>query len=257
MALMRVNFFSHTLGKHHHFNLILPEQESHYELGVSPPLLPSVMILHGLSSDSDSYLRFTNVERYANEHNIAIILPDGDHSFYANMLYGHSYADHILEVWRYVHQVFPLSADRSDNFIAGHSMGGFGVIKTSFEHPELFSKSCFMSSATNIERLLNYDWPDFKMRGIIGDVETTKNSGLDINKIVTDGIKAVGISGLPELYMMCGTDDFIYPDNVKFKSFLESQNISFKYEEGPGDHDYAYWDNGILKAIKWMMANRT
>lgn len=252
MALMRINFFSKTLGKHHHFNLILPEQEDHYNMNVTPSLLPSVMVLHGLSSDNHSYLRFTSIERYANDHNIAVILPDGDHSFYANMLYGHSYADHILEVWRYAHQVFPLSTERKNNFLAGHSMGGFGVIKTAFEHPDLFEKACFMSSATNIERLLNYDWPDFKMRSIIGDASTTVGSSLDINQIIDDSINEVGIEGLPELYMMCGTEDFIYKDNAEFKAFLESKNISFKYEDGPGKHDYAYWDSGILKALAWM-----
>lgn len=252
MALMRINFFSEALGKHHHFNLILPEQDEHYDIKATPPLLPSVMVLHGLSSDNNSYLRFTSAERYATEHKLAMILPDGDHSFYANMLYGHSYRDHILEVWHYAHQVFPLSKKREDNYLAGHSMGGFGVIKTAFENPELFSKACFMSSATDIERLLNYDWPDFKMRGIIGDVNTTAGTALDIKQIVEDGIGAAGIEGLPELYMMCGTEDFIYKDNVEFKAFLESKGISFKYEEGPGEHDYAYWDQGILKAVKWM-----
>lgn len=249
---MRINFFSHALGKHHHFNLILPEQDEHYDMAAKPRLLPSVMILHGLSSDNNSYMRFTSAERYANEHNLAVILPDGDHSFYANMLYGHSYKDHILEVWRYAHQIFPLSKAREDNFLAGHSMGGFGVIKTAFENPELFGKACFMSSAANIERLLDYDWPDFKMRGIIGDVNTAAGTALDIKKIVADGVGAVGVDGLPELYMMCGTEDFIYEDNVEFKGFLESKGISFKYEEGPGDHDYTYWDAGILKAMQWM-----
>ena len=47
MALMRINFFSEALGKHHHFNLILPEQSEHYDMNAVPPLLPSVMILHG------------------------------------------------------------------------------------------------------------------------------------------------------------------------------------------------------------------
>ena len=90
------------------------------------------------------------------------------------------------------------------------------------------------------------------MYGIIGDVTTTAGTSLDIKKIVKNGIDEAGIEGLPELYMMCGTEDFIYEDNVEFKSFLESKDVSFKYEEGPGDHDYAYWDQGILKAIKWM-----
>ena len=34
---------------------------------------------------------------------------NADHSFYSNMAYGHSYYDYILEVYDYVHQIFPLS----------------------------------------------------------------------------------------------------------------------------------------------------
>lgn len=64
-----------------------------------------------------------------------------------------------------------------------------------------------------------------------------------------------GVDGLPDLYMMCGTEDFIYDDNVEFKAYLESKDISFKYEEGPGEHDYAYWDQGILRAMQWMSGN--
>src|SRR5699024_12414578 len=101
MALMRINFFSEALGKHHHFNLILPEQKEHYDMSEVPALLPSVMILHGLSCDSSSYLRFTSVERCANEYNIGVILLERDHSFYPNMMYGHRNADSVPGVGRY------------------------------------------------------------------------------------------------------------------------------------------------------------
>lgn len=249
MALMRVNFYSKVLGKHHHFNLILPEDDSHYEIEKENKLLPSLMILHGLSSDNNSYLRFTSVERYANDYGVAIILPDGDHSFYANMKYGHSYEDHILEVWAYAHKVFPLSLKREDNYLAGHSMGGFGAIKTSFEHPELFSKACYMSAATNLERMINYDWQDFKVAGIIGDVSTTKGTELDITAIIEKGIAS---NNLPELYIMCGTEDELHSDNLKFVETLRSKGVKLKFEDGPGEHDYAYWDQGIKKALEWM-----
>ncbi|MEJ7242949.1 esterase family protein, partial [Staphylococcus caprae] len=87
------------------------------------------LLLHGLSSDETTYIRYTSIERYANEHQLAIIMPNVDHSGYANMVYGHSYYDYILEIYEYVHQILPLSRKREDNFIAGHSMGGYGTIK--------------------------------------------------------------------------------------------------------------------------------
>ena len=249
VALMHINFYSKVLGKHHYFNIILPEAVSHYDTESQNKLLPTLMILHGLSSDYNSYLRFTSIERYANDYGIAIILPDGDNSFYANMKYGHSYADHILEVWNYAHSIFPLSLNRHDNFLAGHSMGGFGAIKTSFEHPELFSKACFMSAATNPEKLLNYEWQDFQMANIIGDVSTTRDTELDITTIIEKGILS---NNLPDLYIMCGKEDELHSDNLEFVEILRSNGVKLKFEDGPGKHDYAYWDQGIKKALEWM-----
>ena len=97
-----------------------------------------------LSSDTSSYMRYTSIERYANTHQLAVAMPNADHSFYSNMAYGHSYYDYILEVYDYVHQILPLSKKREDNFIAGHSMGGYGAIKFALTQSYRFSKPpCF------------------------------------------------------------------------------------------------------------------
>lgn len=44
-----------------------------------------LLLLHGLSSDATSYMRFTSIERYAEAHQLAVIMPNADHSGYANM----------------------------------------------------------------------------------------------------------------------------------------------------------------------------
>lgn len=41
-------------------------------------------------------------------------------------------------------------------------------------------------------------------------------------------------------------------DNLEFKAFLKGKGIDFKYEEGPGDHDWDYWNAGIEKAVEWF-----
>jgi hypothetical protein len=46
-----------------------------------------------LSSDATSYMRFTSIERYAEAHQLAVIMPNADHSGYANMAFGHNYYD--------------------------------------------------------------------------------------------------------------------------------------------------------------------
>lgn len=97
MALMTINYLSPSLGMQQSFVAIIPEDASFFDETQSPKSYKSLMLLHGLSSDATSYTRFTSVERYADEHQLAIIMPNADHSGYANMTYGHSYYDHILK----------------------------------------------------------------------------------------------------------------------------------------------------------------
>ncbi|MDN8760285.1 esterase family protein, partial [Staphylococcus aureus] len=86
---------SPALGMQQSFVAIIPEDASFFDDTPSPKSYQTLMLLHGLSSDATSYTRFTSIERYADEHRLAIIMPNADHSGYANMAYGHSYYDHI------------------------------------------------------------------------------------------------------------------------------------------------------------------
>lgn len=250
MALITINHHTKTLGKHHSFTVILPESDAQYDVTQEVPELKSVLILHGLSNDDTIYTRYTNVERFANEAGLAVIMPSADHSFYANMAHGHSYYDYILEVHDYAHQILPLSKKRADNFIAGHSMGGYGTVKLAMTEGGRFSKACFMSSAVNFQNLIDYDWFDFSSSAIIGDKTSIEGTDLDLKYLTEEAVKR-GAS-IPELYMMCGTEDVLYPDNLEFKSFLSEKGILFKYEDGPGGHEWDYWNTGIEKAVKWF-----
>lgn len=98
---------------------------------------------------------------------------------------------------------------------------------------------------------MDYDWYDFSFKGIVGQNDTSDGTVLDIRRDIEDALEK-GVD-IPELYMMCGTEDYVYEDNLKFKKFLEGKGIDFKYEEGPGNHDWDYWNAGIEKAIDWFM----
>ncbi len=109
MALITMNYNSPTIGMHQNLTIILPEDVTFFDSSRTAKQLKSMLLLHGLSSDETTYIRYTSIERYANEHQLAIIMPNVDHSGYANMVYGHSYYDYILEIYEYVHQILPLS----------------------------------------------------------------------------------------------------------------------------------------------------
>ncbi|WP_411841910.1 alpha/beta hydrolase [Salinicoccus sp. HZC-1] len=254
MALITINHHTNTLGKHHSFKVILPEEDSQYDTKSEVQPLKSILLLHGLSNDETVYTRYTNIERFANAAHIAVIMPSADHSFYTNMVFGHSYYDYVLEVHDYARQILPLSKKREDNFVAGHSMGGYGTIKMAFTQGDRFAKACFMSSATHLENLLSYEWYDFSPKAIAGDVTSMKELDIEPRALV-DRALADGYA-LPELYMMCGTEDELYQNNLDFKKYLEDHAVDFKYEDGPGGHDWEYWNEGIHKAIQWFAGNR-
>ena len=53
--------------------------------------------------------------------------------------------------------------------------------------------------------------------------------------------------------MACGTEDFLYKDNLVMKQFLEKQNADFKYVEGPGMHDWKFWIPSSEEGIKYLL----
>ena len=54
---------------------------------------------------------------------------------------------------------------------------------------------------------------------------------------------------------MCGTEDDLYQDNLNFIQFLDGKNIPYQFVDGPGVHDYAYWDKAIKYALEWFAGN--
>ena len=69
---LELNFHSKQLNKNTQVNILIPDQtEAPYK---------TLWLLHGLSGDHTSWMRNTSIERYANEHGITVIMPNGDRS---------------------------------------------------------------------------------------------------------------------------------------------------------------------------------
>ncbi|HJE01114.1 putative tributyrin esterase [Staphylococcus auricularis] len=250
MAILSMNYHSPTLGMHQHFMVILPEDATYFDPNQQPKQLKTLLLLHGLSSDETTYMRYTSIERYANDHQLAVIMPNADHSGYSNMVYGHRYFDYALELSDYLHQILPLSTAREDNFIAGHSMGGYGTIKFALTHGERFAKAVPLSAVFSGETLMNYEWTDFSGEAIAGDPKQVIGTALDPYHLVDEALEHN--QSIPQLLIMCGTEDELYEDNQQFLRYLDEKGVNYQFEDGPGEHDYAYWDRAIERAIQWL-----
>ena len=56
----------------------------------------------------------------------------------------------------------------------------------------------------------------------------------------------------PRLYQCCGMEDDLYPDNLRFRDAVRKLPLDLAYEEGPGEHNWVYWDKMIQNVLAWM-----
>lgn len=257
MALIECKFYSEVLGLNTSMTVILPQQTT-TQIGLSNVkrgnLHPTLYLLHGLSDDDSIWLRRTSIERYVAEMGIAVVMPKVHRSFYTDMASGGNYWTFISEeLPALARSFFPLSPKREDNFVAGLSMGGYGAVKLGLRKPETFAAAASLSGALDMAHdFINPENPSEKSREyelIFGqkDIDGTPNDLLWLLKEVdrSKGPK-------PLLYQCCGTEDFLYENNQSFRMECAKTSLSLTYEEGPGEHEWGYWDTKIQDVLKWL-----
>ena len=57
---------------------------------------------------------------------------------------------------------------------------------------------------------------------------------------------------IPEIYMSCGTEDFLLENNRRFHRFLDQEGVPHKYFESAGGHDMTFWNEYAVKFTEMM-----
>ncbi|CAM3486106.1 alpha/beta hydrolase [Marinicrinis lubricantis] len=251
MALFQCSFYSNTLGLSTMMNVIFPQQTTN-QIGLtgkaSGGRYPVLYLLHGLSDDHSIWLRRTNIERYVSELGLVVVMPEVHRSFYSNMVSGNRYWDFVSEeLPSIVQSFFPVSDRREDTFAAGLSMGGYGAMKLGLSLPDRFGAVASLSGVTD-PSWFHREFPqEFDL--IYGSLEQFKNSPNDLFYLAEQFAMA---SKKTELYMCCGTEDFLYEDNQRFLKHLQRLEVPYIYEEEPGAHEWGYWDMKIQRVLEWL-----
>lgn len=259
MALMHVDFFSRTLGMCMNMDVILPENTAGLigMEGKAEATFPTLYLLHGMSDDHTIWQRRTNIERYVADKNLAVVMPSTHLAWYTDTAYGLDYLTYISEELPAVCRGFfrGMSDKREDTFIAGLSMGGYGAWKAALTHPETFSHAASLSGAVDMpvrmakRKTLGTKASEAYWQGIFGDLDKMENGPHDLLYLAKN-CKAAGT--LPKLYQCCGTEDALYPMNVEMREKLLAAGIVPTWQDGPGDHNWAYWDENIQRVLAWL-----
>ncbi|MBQ1043062.1 esterase family protein [Micromonospora sp. C32] len=252
MAHIRCDFFSEALGMGTSMTVLLPDRGA-AGIGMAasgadgdPPVL---YLLHGLTDDDTAWTRQTSIERYVAALGLAVVMPQAHRSFYCDEAHGNRYwtflSEELPEVCR---SYFRLSDRREDTFVAGLSMGGYGAVKWALRRPERLAAAASLSGGLNVTRRRHHPtrpvdpavwhtvWGDDPVPADDDTVGLLERSGDD----------------LPALYVACGTEDFLYEDNLRFLDVARERDVPVTVDFGPDDHDWAYWDARIQDVLAWL-----
>lgn len=247
MAVVRINHKSEVIGKAMEMTLIVPDHAKKEKMRV-------LYLLHGLSDDCTNWLRYSSIERYVrNNNDTIIVMPDGGKSFYTDMAHGEKYYSYITEeVPGFLKSIFNISDSREDTYIAGLSMGGYGAVKIALRNPDRYSAAASFSGVLDIKSLLEIN-PDFKANAeeILGKDFSLDNSDENLLYLLKKEFK-----NKPRILQMCGTEDFLYQNNLNFKKEIEKLDFPYEYREGPGEHNWNFWDEAIQYALDFFGIER-
>ena len=248
MSLLHIDYYSEIMHRNVRMDVILPEGGL-----VDKAPWKLLLLLHGMTDDHTIWQRRTTLEEYIRYKNMCVVMPTTYLGFYTNTRCGERYFDHIAdEVIQIVRRMFPrVTKDRNETFAAGLSMGGYGAVKCALARPDTFSKAASLSGALDIASAANLEEDDPMVNfwaDIFGSQDEVRG-GRDDLFVLASELK----ENRPELFIWCGTEDFLYKMNTDFRDHLKKIDYPHVYTETPGIHDWFYWEREIRNAIEWML----
>ena len=250
--LIEIKYRSPAIRKETAINVIIPSN-----FGCESVDHKVLWLLHGLGANHTVWMRQSSIERYANDHNLVVIMPDVNRSWYTDTAYGEKYFTYITEELPKViySNIKGLRTDREHNLVAGNSMGGYGAVKLALTYPERFGACISLSGSLDIARRGRAcDLPLW--RAIFGfDLqEPTELLGTDCDLFtLAEKVRESGAE-FPDIFMWCGTEDTeILKTNLLFDEHLKSLGVPHEFRTSEGDHTWKWWDMHIQTALEYVL----
>ena len=256
MAFFKGSVRSKILGIDTELAVVLPFDR----VPAAKPVCPVVYLLHGHGENAGAWFRMTAVERYAYSYGVALIMPEVQRSFYTDMAKGLPYFSYLTEeLPSLCSQLFSVSDQREGRFVAGLSMGGYGAVKAGLRRPDLFAGCAGFSGCLDLEALrASLSEMDSSQQG---EAQAIFGDGVVINPednlfYLVEKTARLPKEQLPKVMITCGTEDFLYAQNTKFRDVIQTLPYPFSYREWTGTHEWGFWDQSIQYALEFFFPGR-
>jgi len=257
--LLQCNFKSWALGHDTNIIVILPSdsaamfKRSHQTQGKYPVLY----LLHGGGDDGSAWLRQTAVERYASEHQVAVVLPYCENKNYRTTHLSFPgipwdsdktedfEAFFATELPDWLSANFPISTAPEHSYLAGLSMGGYGTAFHGFTRPDDFAAVGLFSPFVFNGRMFAAKRSEMSKEELVAELLPD----------LTEPVKAIAARGgkFPKVMIMNGTKDVtefapLYAELLEqCGAEVTSDFTSYEYA-----HEWPFWDICVKKFLEWI-----
>ena len=259
MALVHINFESEFLATNTDVNIILPDKPREktpaqfYGSGAKYKVL---WLLHGTFGDYTDWIRKSNIELYACEKDLIVVMPSGNNANYVNwptFCTGYNAWDYLFEeLMPLIYNWFPASDKREDNFIAGLSMGGYGSFLYTLHHPDMFSACAPLSAAIFDDSVMERRQAE-SHKDLFGRLF---GPGLDYwhKNSVLKMLSELDKENLPRIryYIDCGDQDGLLDGNFQAHKIMREKGMKHEFRVRGGGHTWLYWRTALPNVLEFV-----
>lgn len=242
MARFQVKMISRKLIRSVELTVIIPSTTIPESLGltgvkathvITEPY-PVLYLLHGMGNSASEWTSYSNVELYAEERKIAVVMPAGENKWYRSEDKGDDFFGFISEeLPEFIENMFPVSAKATDRYIAGLSMGGYGALIHGLTFPERFAAIGAFSAAVRTD----------------GEKDPYIGTSYDPYALVD----ACEEKQVPPIFFACGEKDMLWKNNIAFRDYMNAHHLPVTFVSKPGyAHEWRFWNLMVEEFLDWI-----
>ena len=258
MATMKIKYLATSIMMQMHLQLFLPEKVFSEPTCKEAGEMRVLWLLHGEGGDCSDWPRLSMVEHYAQERNVALVMPNMDNSMYMNMAHGaYPYFTYLTEeLPPYLRSLLPiLPKEPERNFVAGVSTGGYGALKWALNKPDFFGGCACLSGELDLRRAvrekaaegsLGEDW-----QAAFGDESYVSENENDLlwlaRKLSGEG------RALPAIWLTNGAGDESALRNREAAELLAGCGVPIDYQRSEEETGWRLWDRQLEQFVRTRM----
>lgn len=146
----------------------------------------------------------------------------------------------VEEVPEAARSALPCVSEKSPQFIAGLSMGGFGALRIAAKYSQKYKAVSGHSSITHFEQ----------MKKFVAEDLATFAARSENHSVLETMLR--NRATLPPIRFDCGASDPLLEHNRELHRQLEANGVSHCYEEFPGGHEWTYWETHFADALRFF-----